>query len=44
VGAVTYLSTLGEAKILVLVSAGKIGDLFPFKADDQPNPVGYHGG
>jgi hypothetical protein len=30
---------LGEAKILELVSAGKITDLFPFiAADDQPIP------
>jgi hypothetical protein len=39
VEAVTRLSTLGEAKILELVSAGKIADLFPFKpAGDQPIP------
>ncbi len=31
VEAVTRLSTLGEAKILELVSAGKIADWFPFK-------------
>jgi len=40
VEAVTRLSTLGEAKILELVSAGKIADLFPFKpAGDQPIPA-----
>jgi len=39
VEAVTRLSTLGEAKILELVSAGKIAELFPFKpAGDQPIP------
>jgi hypothetical protein len=39
VEAVTRLSTLGEAKILELVSAGKIADLFPFTAAaDQPIP------
>jgi hypothetical protein len=32
VEAVTRLSTLGEAKILEIVSAGKIADLFPFSA------------
>jgi hypothetical protein len=31
VEAVTRLSTLGEAQILELVSAGKIKDLFPFR-------------
>ncbi len=40
VEAVTRLSTLGEAKILELVSAGKIGDWFPFKpAGDQRIPA-----
>jgi len=40
VEAVTRLSTLGEAKILELVSAGKIADWFPFKpAGDQPIPA-----
>jgi len=29
--AVTELSTLGEAKILELVTAGKIAEVFPFK-------------
>lgn len=39
VEAVTRLSTLSEAKILELVSAGKIADLFPFKpSGDQPLP------
>jgi hypothetical protein len=39
VEAVTRLSTLGEARILELVSAGKIADLFPFKpSGDQPIP------
>src|SRR5580698_11206096 len=39
VEAVTHLSTLSEAQILELVSAGKIADLFPFKpAGDQPIP------
>jgi hypothetical protein len=39
VEAVTRLSTLSEAKILELVSAGKIADLFPFKPSrDQPIP------
>jgi hypothetical protein len=39
VEAVTRLSTLSEAKILELVSAGKIADLFPFKpAGEQPIP------
>jgi hypothetical protein len=39
VEAVTRISTLGEAKILELVSAGKIADLFPFSAaGDQPIP------
>jgi hypothetical protein len=37
VEAVTRLSTLSEARILELVSAGKIADLFPFKpSGDQP--------
>jgi hypothetical protein len=37
--AVTRLSTLSEAKILELASAGKIADLFPFtRAGDQPIP------
>ena len=37
VEAVTRLSTLSEARILELVSAGKIGELFPFKpAAGQP--------
>jgi len=31
VEAITRLSTLGEAQILELVSAGKIHDLFPFR-------------
>jgi len=31
VEAVTRLSTLGEAQILEMVSAGKIKDLFPFR-------------
>ncbi|MGO8830555.1 MAG: hypothetical protein ACLQT5_15030 [Steroidobacteraceae bacterium] len=40
VEAVTRLSTLGEAKILELVSAGKIADWFPFKpAGDQRIPA-----
>ncbi len=40
VEAVTRLSTLGEAKILELVSAGRIADWFPFKpAGDQPIPA-----
>jgi hypothetical protein len=39
VEAVARLSTLSEARILELVSAGKIADLFPFKpAGDQPMP------
>jgi hypothetical protein len=39
VEAATRLGTLSEAKILELVSAGKIADLFPFKpAGDQPIP------
>jgi hypothetical protein len=39
VEAVTRLSTLSEVKILELVSAGKIADLFPFKpSGDQPIP------
>src|ERR1035438_6947093 len=39
VEAVTRLSTLGEAKILELVAAGKRGDLFPCKpTGDQPIP------
>jgi hypothetical protein len=40
VEAVTRLSTLGEAKILELVSAGKIAELFPFSAGgQQPIPT-----
>jgi hypothetical protein len=35
VEAITRLSTLGEAKIMELVSAGKIQEVFPFR----PNPV-----
>jgi hypothetical protein len=35
VEAITRLSTLGEAEILELVSAGKIQEAFPFR----PNPV-----
>ena len=31
VEAVTRLSTLSEARVLELVSAGRIGELFPFK-------------
>jgi hypothetical protein len=39
VEAVTRLSTLSEVKILELVSAGRIADLFPFKpSGDQPIP------
>jgi hypothetical protein len=39
VEAVTRLSTLSEARILKLVSAGKIADLFPFKpSGNQPIP------
>jgi hypothetical protein len=39
VEAVTRLSTLSEARILELVSAGRIGELFPFKpAGRQPVP------
>lgn len=39
VEAVTRLSTLSEAKILELVSAGKIAEFFPFKpGGDQPIP------
>jgi hypothetical protein len=38
--AVTRLSTLGEARILELVSAGRIGELFPFKpAAGEPIPA-----
>jgi hypothetical protein len=37
VEAVTRLSTLGEAKILELVSAGKIADWFPFKPAADPH-------
>jgi hypothetical protein len=36
VEAVTRLSTLSEVKILELVSAGKIADLFPFKPSGDP--------
>jgi hypothetical protein len=40
VEAVTRLSTLGEAKILELVSAGKIAEFFPFKpAHEQAVPA-----
>ena len=40
VEAVTRLSTLSEVKILELVSAGKVADLFPLKpAGDQPVPT-----
>jgi hypothetical protein len=40
VDAVTRLSTLSEAKILELVSAGKIAELFPYKpAGGQPVPA-----
>ncbi len=40
VEAVTRLSTLSEAQILELVSAGKIAELFPFKpAGDQTMPA-----
>jgi hypothetical protein len=35
VEAITRLSTLGEAKLMELVSAGKIQEVFPFR----PNPV-----
>ena len=35
VEAITRLSTLGEAEIMKLVSAGKIQEIFPFR----PNPV-----
>jgi hypothetical protein len=35
VEAITRLSTLGEAKVMELVSAGKIQEVFPFR----PNPV-----
>jgi hypothetical protein len=39
VEAIARLSTLGEAKILELVSAGKIAELFPFSAGGhQPIP------
>ena len=42
VEAVTRLSTLSEAKILELVSAGKIAELFPFKPYRRPaDPVRY---
>jgi hypothetical protein len=41
VEAVTHLSTLSEAKILELVPAGKIGDLFPLDppATSQSRPI-----
>lgn len=40
VEAVTRLSILSEVKILELVSAGKVADLFPLKPDgDQPIPT-----
>jgi hypothetical protein len=40
VEAVTRLSTLSEAQILELVSAGKIAELFPYKpAGGQPIPA-----
>jgi hypothetical protein len=35
VEAITRLSTLGEAQIMKLVTAGKIQEIFPFR----PNPV-----
>jgi hypothetical protein len=39
VEAVARLSALSEAQILELVSAGRIGELFPFKpAADEPIP------
>ena len=45
VEAVTRLSTLSEAKILELVSAGKVADLFALKpAGDRADPVRYRGG
>ncbi|HTV95962.1 MAG TPA: hypothetical protein VME42_08155 [Steroidobacteraceae bacterium] len=39
VEAVTRLSTLGEAKILELVSAGKIAELFPFSTARRDQPI-----
>jgi hypothetical protein len=40
VEAVTHLSTLSEARILDLVSAGKIAEVFPYKPSaDQPLPA-----
>jgi hypothetical protein len=40
VEAVSRLSTLSEARILELVSAGKISELFPFKpASGEPIPA-----
>ncbi len=39
VEAVAHLSTLSEAHILELLSAGRIAELFPFKpATDEPIP------
>jgi hypothetical protein len=40
VEAVTHLSTLSEARILDLVSTGRIAEVFPYKpAADQPLPA-----
>jgi hypothetical protein len=39
VEAVTRLSTLSEARILELVSTGKIQDVFPFRPNQQPLPA-----
>jgi hypothetical protein len=40
VEAVTRLSTLGEAKILEIVSAGKVAEYFPYKpAADEAIPA-----
>jgi hypothetical protein len=38
VEAVTHLSTLGEAQILELVSAGKIKEVFPFRPNLRGTP------
>jgi hypothetical protein len=38
VDVVTRISTLGEAKILEMVSAGKIKNLFPFKPGTEEIP------
>src|SRR6202795_2476095 len=39
VEAVTRLSTLSEAKILEIVSAGKIAELFPYTPPDRSVPA-----